>query len=595
MSPVMQTAFTALKAKFSSQIDKNKLNNRTMKRQTPLINRFYYYRNELVKKAFSTSYNFLYNTYNSIFPKILILGAGLDTTIEKTYKNNTNIYLVDFPQVLAQREGRNESNSNINYIPCDLTDIEGLDKALCLSSFYHDQDKDGGYIILMESVLAYMKTNEQECLLKYVSRKITSPCISITFDPLLPIESEGKEKYQDNGFGLTARQIFANLDVPLYCVASPLEQMCFFKRNGFAHTSCLTMLEMIACHSGGKNDSSNVNEMECPPHLKSEPFDEFHELVLAERHYGITISTNTTLANIGDKETSETHLALMNRIIDYDAHPHPNKDKDKDQKEGEEEGEGRRCVIKVRESEAPDFETILKQRQEVIVHEVQKLLHFRFVSFNQEVTGEDEEIEIDVGLSIKDIVKLDRATTSDVDAICGLLTKGYSDLTPRFPSVRKQLKNTRHLIGKNYLNARNNSNHDDTILLVARADNYFNKSTANKSRDVIGCVGLKKMEKIDDQVMFQISYMAVSPRWRRRGVARMLLENVLLVSEDMCKSEFESSLSGSSMTFRRLYNLTVVEDLKAACRLYASFGFMQMKREELPDGCVICHYQLSKK
>ena len=116
------------------------------------------------------------------------------------------------------------------------------------------------------------------------------------------------------------------------------------------------------------------------------------------------------------------------------------------------------------------------------------------------------------------------------------------------------------LIEFGYEAAVSTSEKDLTSIEKAYANGMF-KVAENSSREIIGCIGVVKV----DQSKCRLKRMYVSKTSRGRGIARLLLE---------------AAIDYSRQSRYKLIELETISIMKSAISLYQKFGFKQQPKRK---------------
>ena len=571
---IMRTASEALKCKNSSSSKKND----NKGRQTPLMNRVYFYRTSVMNLCIDLTYN-AFNAVSNKSPCMLILGAGLDTSLDKKYNSNdTNniVYVVDYPEILQQRK-----DTGAIQVPCDLNQSDLLITQLQQTSFFNEIE-GRGVIVVLECVLSYLTLPSADDLLKKLSSQISSsstPLIVIAYDPLLPSSSSN-----NNSFASSLLKLFSQRGAPLHTLPTTTQQIHRYHSCGYQYSSCMTMLEMTVTQptiARSGSNSSGVGDGGGDGGMWLEPFDEHAALALTQNHYGITIATTTGNSDNTDNNT--------------DTNTNTNTDIDK----------GNLIHTKIIDSLFGDYDmsninTTTNTNTNVNVNDVTKIqrtaiknrLFKNMIPTNTTTTD-------NILYSNDDELIIEEAVVQDITSIFNLLVEGFSKVSELYPCVRKFLKSAKGEIARS-------PSRNDIKLLVARTSG--STSGGGGGGVIVGCVGIQ-LRNIDDNSNsnrssnngsngsgsdVDIKHMAVHHTCRRRGLGRRLLSSALELIPSLLSTNTTTTTTTNNTTntndIKITAHLSVVSELTAARSLYSSVGFKSQDTQTFKDGCILHHY-----
>lgn len=236
------------------------------KPQTPILNRFYFNRSIVVKTVLNKSLQAaqsLCKAGNRV--QLLVLGAGLDD-----YNfDSCDIYLVDLPQVIDIIDIN--AKPNTTYIKADIRNqdlIELLERRGLNLTF--------PTIILIESVLSYISTDNCLLLMGRLSKKLSQSLVLI-YDIHLPSDN--------NRLTNCIKSFFSKNNAPLLSPSTSLSSYSTqLKDLGFANGCCLPIQEALQIFVTSTDVYSRTFE---------EPFDEFSSLSVLNKLYFIAIASNS--------------------------------------------------------------------------------------------------------------------------------------------------------------------------------------------------------------------------------------------------------------------------------------------------------------
>ena len=268
-------------------------------RQTPLLNRFYHARSKIVQRMVSYSIDALAISKKHAV-QILMLGAGLDTSLETSCCENTNvatIFAVDLPEVIEarQRSTAAVNNKAVMLVSADLRDVSSLWERL------HDQgfDRSIPTVILLECVLCYIDTSHVLSLLTSLSESLHGGAIMVTYDPIVPlnhhptpdihnvstVNRSDNNMIAPNGYAHMLYAKFSERGAPLLHCLDSIEMCQHFIQSSchWPHVTCHNIYDALRCFF-------TAAERGIP--CTAEPFDEFNALALLNRMYGVTLASN---------------------------------------------------------------------------------------------------------------------------------------------------------------------------------------------------------------------------------------------------------------------------------------------------------------
>ena len=273
------------------------------RRQSPLLNRIYHSRNQLIHKMVASCLRTLQSHGNDavlgeFHPQLLLLGAGVDVTFEKLYSNSAKIFAVDYPEIILERKtalsgiqfdkdsGVNESSLESNsssLISADLCDFDDVWMKLSRSGF----NVDCSTIVLIECVLCYIDSLSVQKLLKQLSNHLTRQSILITYDPMVPKPSNdstlSKLSVRRSDFTQMMADKFTERNAPiLHNIKSIEMQETFHKLCGWQYVTAMNMYTASRC-------IMTSEERKIP--IIAEPFDEFTSLAILHKLYNVTLAS----------------------------------------------------------------------------------------------------------------------------------------------------------------------------------------------------------------------------------------------------------------------------------------------------------------
>jgi O-methyltransferase involved in polyketide biosynthesis len=266
----------------SSKLIDNNVHATSVRKQTSLLNRVYFYRSSLIHKIIRKA--IVVGTGHSELSRIqlLILGAGLDTTYDQ-YSAMCSVFLVDFPSVLLQRRSlspQTDYSAGVTYVGHDLRYAEELIAALRTFSF----DMGRPTVILLECVLCYLDSECNSNLLRVLGSNLTRS-ILIVYNPWL--EADGRNELN---FSRQLTKSFAERNAPIYR-SFPSEQslaLHWMQQYSWANTKIWTLNDAVSCL---------LTSSERSVALASESFDEYASLSAIGNRYALMLAVSSHSAS----------------------------------------------------------------------------------------------------------------------------------------------------------------------------------------------------------------------------------------------------------------------------------------------------------
>jgi tRNA wybutosine-synthesizing protein 4 len=260
--------------------------NVVVKKQNPLLNRFYFLRQQLLHYSFLKLLSAPSRFSNTSDIQILLLGGGLDVSYEfyNHSTNNLRYYVIDFEEVIEKRRlyhmKRNTySNKGIEYVAGDLLDFQ---KILLKLESYPRFNFNQPTIVIFECVLSYLPA----AVVSEISSKLSSTfaaCSVLIYDPLLGTDDDNNPDYFHQ-----MKKCFENKDANLMFCPSTIEDFSLFLyQSGWNHVDSMTIFQRR--HLGS---FSNIIDPLITSSLES--FDEYSSLQLLLTSYHITVCTNSS-------------------------------------------------------------------------------------------------------------------------------------------------------------------------------------------------------------------------------------------------------------------------------------------------------------
>jgi hypothetical protein len=302
-SGVIRTSREALACKASARVSSGSERGRdadSAKRKTPLLNRIYQTRSNIMHKLVQCAAR---SAPGAVQVQLLLLGCGLDTSYN-AYA--ARVYAVDFESVVRERESASASASastpfRVAYLGWDLRE-RGLLTALRGKGF----DPQAPTVVLVECVLGYIDRESVDALLQELS---SLACAALLlYDPLLPKHSVGDGNGvgdgtgDGDGFASMTLQKFATRGAPLLsCNSSPTQYASTLRRVGWLHSTAVSVNGAVCAFlspeertgnaragagAGGGSINRDITYVE--------PFDEFASLALLQNSYAVALASNNS-------------------------------------------------------------------------------------------------------------------------------------------------------------------------------------------------------------------------------------------------------------------------------------------------------------
>jgi O-methyltransferase involved in polyketide biosynthesis len=273
------------------------------RRQSPLLNRIYHSRNQVIHKMVASCLRTLQShgsdaVLGEFHTQLLLLGAGVDVTFEKLYSNSAKIFAVDYPEIMLERKtalsgiqfdkdsGINESSLESNsssLISADLCDFDDVWMKLSRSGF----NAEYSAIVLIECVLCYIDSLSVQKLLKQLSNHLPPQSILITYDPMVPKPSINSNlsnlSVRRSDFTQMVADKFTERNAPILHNIKSIEMQETFKK--FCGWQYVTAMNMYTA----SRLILTPEERKIP--ISAEPFDEFASLAILHKLYNVTLSS----------------------------------------------------------------------------------------------------------------------------------------------------------------------------------------------------------------------------------------------------------------------------------------------------------------
>jgi hypothetical protein len=256
-----------------------------VKKQNPLLNRFYFLRQQLLHYTFVKLLTSASRFSDRSGIQILLLGGGLDVSYEFYNHNSINLhyYVVDFEEIIEKRKlyhmkRKSYSNKCIDYVAGDLLDFQTiLSKLKSYPQFNFTQPT----IIIFECVLSYLPTSAVVEMFSQLSNQFLASSVLI-YDPLL-----GDNEENNLGYFHQMKKSFESKDANLIFSPSTIEDYSLFLyQSGWKHIDSMTIYQRLLL--------GNFSDIIDPLIASSlESFDEYSSLQLLLSSYHITVCSNS--------------------------------------------------------------------------------------------------------------------------------------------------------------------------------------------------------------------------------------------------------------------------------------------------------------
>lgn len=232
--------------------------------RSPLLNRVYHARFVVIHQLLSKSLQACRKVSNN--SQLLILGAGLDTSIDKYDTKRFKVDLSIPASNISPKSIFIEGNLNNISVVFDRLQANGFNNMLPT-------------VVLLECVLSYLSADSVDSILEYISHELPSVLI-LLYDPILP------KPCVTNGYSTAMLEHFQSQGAPLLSVhESPEDILHRMKRNGWDNILCGTMSQALASLVTAKNRRILA---------ELEPFDEFAALAILHRSYAVTLASTSS-------------------------------------------------------------------------------------------------------------------------------------------------------------------------------------------------------------------------------------------------------------------------------------------------------------
>jgi O-methyltransferase involved in polyketide biosynthesis len=150
-----------------------------LKQQTPLIDRIYSLRRDVVHHLVSSCTSILSD-------QLIILGAGLDSSYNSLAKE---VFHVDFESVISDYN-ISQAGPNVHLVAADLRNTVDLEVQLLKNGLR----ANARTVVLIECVLCYLTVDDVRMLLSWISKTL-SRSLLIIYDPLVPESAVGAASF----------------------------------------------------------------------------------------------------------------------------------------------------------------------------------------------------------------------------------------------------------------------------------------------------------------------------------------------------------------------------------------------------------------
>lgn len=265
--------------------------NVVVKKQNPLLNRFYLLRQQAMHAIFVKLLTSIPSSFTDI--QVLILGGGYDISYEfyNDQSRQLHYYVIDFPEIIERRmmyhvQRSQYSNKQFHYIGGDLLDFNHILQQLDDNKIDHSRPT----IVLVECVLSYLPIKKVEEIISSIASKFSN-CAMLLFDPLMgsdPAKNDDTSLVENQDYFHQTTGSFARKEAELQTnFSTSIKVAEFFRLNHWNHVDCLTMFQAIHLH--------DIIKLVEPLIINSlEVFDEFSSLQMLLNNYHITVTMNNT-------------------------------------------------------------------------------------------------------------------------------------------------------------------------------------------------------------------------------------------------------------------------------------------------------------
>jgi O-methyltransferase involved in polyketide biosynthesis len=268
--------------------------NVVVKKQNPLLNRFYFFRQQCVHSLFQK----LLLTVSQEHCQIFIFGGGLDISFEFYSSKSVKLHfhIIDLPEIIERRKlyhmkRDSYSDKTIDYYSGDLLQFPQIMKDI-QSTNPSNFNVNYPTIVIFECVLSYLPMNTVCEITDYFSNQFHSTAF-LQFDPLLQPAATPSDKNNSNtnNYHHQIVQSFSSRNALLQS-SFPLvtDYFSFYYHHNWKSVTCMTLYEIIHYY--------HLMESLEPLIIKSiETFDEYSSLQLLLNSYQITLAFNNNINN----------------------------------------------------------------------------------------------------------------------------------------------------------------------------------------------------------------------------------------------------------------------------------------------------------
>lgn len=265
--------------------------NVVVKKQNPLLNRFYLLRQHAMHAVFVKLLTSIPSSFTDA--QVLVLGGGYDISYEFYNDQNRRLhyYVIDFPEIIERRmmyhaQRSQYPNKQFHYIGGDLLDFNRILQQLEDNKIDHSRPT----IVLIECVLSYLPFKNVEEIVSSIASKFSN-CAMLLFDPLMgsdPIKNDDTSLVENQDYFHQTKGSFSRKEAELQTnFSTSIKVAEFFRLNNWNHIDCMTMFQVIHLH--------DILKLVEPLIINSlEVFDEFSSLQMLLNNYHITVTMNNT-------------------------------------------------------------------------------------------------------------------------------------------------------------------------------------------------------------------------------------------------------------------------------------------------------------
>jgi len=557
---VAHTAVYASMSKVSALRDPS---NRRFKQQTPLIDRIYGLRRDVVHHLTAAC------AAKPMDEQLIILGAGLDSSYNSLSRD---IFHVDFESVISDYD-MSQAGENVHLIAADLRNTSELEDQLRKNGLR----THAGTVVLIECVLCYMEVEDVKRLLLWVNQTLPRSLLVI-YNPVAPDTPAGVAS-----FSRQMQRGFASRGSALRSAPGcPWKNNELIRECGFKHSYTATMDQI--------REISVPSSLTLPEESGTEPsraFDEHYSELMLNQHYIVSVSSSCT----------DTFQRVVSKLPAYV--PDSNNVRTSD------------CARSTAQMHRADVLAARIKALEMVLYSQGKMA--------STATATATGVSISSGLVRVVPASSARPTAHQVAELYQMCFEPYMQ---KYASVQKFGSKT----VKELRQGRWGPGQGTTVWVATVSASHsiiVEGVSANAGDEVIGCIALKlkfdtrKADSvsvgpanggnyvISDQKpkpdftsaanedgageaeslpvcrgrVGELSCMCVDPRYRGCGVARALISKAL-----------GSIRSGQSEGHGEVrVDLSTILDQERARGCYEAAGFRRVREETLPDGCQLVY------